>query len=117
MSWLHRYVEAVKRYLPRAKRDDVGEGLHSILEEKLEEAAAARGGPLVSDRIQFICLWSILLVTIVFHFADSLAGKLNPFAIWNPKRLPWKPAPEQGSSWLERHFEAPESVGDQVRSD
>ena len=158
MNWLHRYVEAVKRYLPRAKRDDVGEELNSILEEKLEEAEEAKGQPLdeaevlgflknfghpllvasrygrqralvseallpiykqvlkylllgfftllvesalisvssvlewwpsdLSGRIQVVGLWCILLVTIAFHFVDSVPGKLNLFARWNPERLP-----------------------------
>lgn len=46
MNWIDRYIGAVKRYLPKPMREDVGEELHGILEEKLGEAQEEKGGPL-----------------------------------------------------------------------
>ncbi len=46
MTWINRYVSGVKRYLPRGIRDDVGDELRSILEDKIEEAQESREGPL-----------------------------------------------------------------------
>lgn len=36
MNWLERYVEGVKRYLPKKNRDDVGEEIMSVLVDKRE---------------------------------------------------------------------------------
>ncbi len=46
MNWLDRYVWAVKRYLPKRMRDDIGEELQSLLEEKMDEGQHEKGGPL-----------------------------------------------------------------------
>jgi hypothetical protein len=46
MTWVARYVSGVKRYLPRRTRNDIGDELRSILEDKIEEAEANRGRPL-----------------------------------------------------------------------
>ena len=46
MTWVNRYVSGVRRYLPRKTRDDIGDELRSILDDKIEEAREARGGPL-----------------------------------------------------------------------
>lgn len=46
MNWLNRYVWAVKRYLPERMREDIGEELHSLLQERLDEAQEEKGGPL-----------------------------------------------------------------------
>ena len=43
MDWVDRYVEAVKRYLPRKSREDIGAELHSVLEEKVVEVGRASG--------------------------------------------------------------------------
>ena len=36
MNWLERYVQGVKRYLPKKNRDDIGDELMSVLGDKLE---------------------------------------------------------------------------------
>lgn len=46
MNWLERYVGHVKRYLPKPLRDDVGEEIRSLLQEKMSEAEEEKGGPL-----------------------------------------------------------------------
>lgn len=43
MNWLSRYVGAVKSYLPQRTRDDVGEELQALLEERLDEARDEKG--------------------------------------------------------------------------
>jgi len=43
MKWLERYVEAVKSYLPKNIREDVGEEIKSVLQDKLEAEQDARG--------------------------------------------------------------------------
>ena len=37
MTWVDRYVAAVERSLPAAGREDVGEEIRSLLQEKLDE--------------------------------------------------------------------------------
>ncbi|MBW2623463.1 MAG: hypothetical protein JRD68_11210 [Deltaproteobacteria bacterium] len=51
MNWLERYVAAVKRYLPSKIRDDVGEELLSLLEEKVEAAEETKGEPVKETEI------------------------------------------------------------------
>ena len=51
MDWVDRYVEAVKRYLPRKQREDIGAELHSALEDKLTEAARETGVPLTEAEV------------------------------------------------------------------
>jgi hypothetical protein len=46
MNLLERYVGAVKRYLPKKMREDIGEELYSLLEEKADAAAEAKGKAL-----------------------------------------------------------------------
>jgi hypothetical protein len=56
MNWVDRYVAAVERSLPAAGREDVGEEIRSLLEEKLSDAEEAKGQPLTEaetlERIQ-----------------------------------------------------------------
>ena len=51
MSWVDRYVAAVERSLPAADREDVGEEIRSLLEEKLSEAEEAKGEPLTEEEV------------------------------------------------------------------
>ncbi len=46
MNWIERYVNAVTQRLPKAKRDDIGVELESILRDKVEEQEASLGRPL-----------------------------------------------------------------------
>jgi hypothetical protein len=46
MTLIDRYVEAVKRYLPGKTRDDIGEELRSLLEDKKDETEEKKGAPL-----------------------------------------------------------------------
>lgn len=46
MSWQKRYVEAVRRYLPKNLREDVGDELQSLLADKFADATEAKGAPL-----------------------------------------------------------------------
>jgi hypothetical protein len=39
MSWLDRYIEAVRRYLPAAQREDVGEEIRSLLQDQIDDRA------------------------------------------------------------------------------
>lgn len=49
MNWLERYVEGVKRFLPRKKREDIGAEILSVLADKLEAEEDKRGRKL-NDR-------------------------------------------------------------------
>lgn len=51
MKWVNRYVAAVERYLPAASREDVGEEIRSLLEEKLAGAEEAKGEPLQESEV------------------------------------------------------------------
>lgn len=44
MNLVHRYVQAVKTYLPDKKREDVGEELQNLLDEKLEDIRMENDG-------------------------------------------------------------------------
>lgn len=55
MDWVDRYVEAVKRYLPRKQREDIGAELHSTIEEKLiEKKRAERREPTENEVLQLL---------------------------------------------------------------
>ncbi len=49
MSWLNRYIAAVKSYLPTRQRDDVGDELQSLLQERFEAEAEALGRDLTDE--------------------------------------------------------------------
>jgi tetratricopeptide (TPR) repeat protein len=51
MNAINRYVEAVKRYLPDEKSDDIGDEIRSTLEGQLEEAQNAKGASLDKTEI------------------------------------------------------------------
>lgn len=52
MNWLERYVGAVKNYLPRKNREDVGEELTSVLQDKLEAEEESRGKKLGENELK-----------------------------------------------------------------
>ena len=55
MNWLDRYIESVKRYLPERSRDDIGDELRSVLEEKMDDAKEASGGTLeAADELRIL---------------------------------------------------------------
>lgn len=49
MTLIDRYVQAVKAYLPTKIRDDVGEELQLLLQEKLDDMREANNGSLSED--------------------------------------------------------------------
>lgn len=52
MNWLERYVEAVKRYLPKRNRDDLGEEILSALTDKLDAKEAELGRKMNPDEVK-----------------------------------------------------------------
>ena len=49
MNWIERYVESVRRYLPSADREDIGEEISSILEAKVEDIEQEKGARLSEE--------------------------------------------------------------------
>ena len=54
MSLLDRYVDAVRRYLPRAQRNDIAMELREILQSQVEEQQQGREGPLSDEELSLI---------------------------------------------------------------
>lgn len=52
MDWLERYVGAVKGYLPKKIRDDVGEEIGTVLHDKLEEKEKELGRKLKDEELK-----------------------------------------------------------------
>ncbi|WP_416307275.1 hypothetical protein [Neptunicella sp. SCSIO 80796] len=56
MSWLKRYVGAVKSYLPSNLKEDIGNELYSSLQDEYDEQAEQLGRELTEEEIQQILL-------------------------------------------------------------
>ena len=54
MSLIDRYIDAVRRNLPRAERDDIASELHDILPTQIEEEEALKQRPLTEDEVREI---------------------------------------------------------------
>ena len=51
MTLLDRYLEAVRRRLPRNQRDDIGAELRDVLLSQIEAEEASRRRPLTDDEV------------------------------------------------------------------
>jgi len=54
MSLIDRYIDAVRRNLPSAQRDDIASELHEILQTQIEEEEALNQRPLTEDELRGI---------------------------------------------------------------
>lgn len=54
MNWLDRYVAAVKRNLPGAVREDIGEEIRSLLEDKIDSTRESKSEPARESDVLFI---------------------------------------------------------------
>ncbi|HEX7026487.1 MAG TPA: hypothetical protein VF268_04550 [Gammaproteobacteria bacterium] len=77
MNWLNRYITAVKNYLPGNMRDDVGQELLSLLQDKIEAAEEGKGRPLTEEE-QLALLKQMghpVKVAAGFHKRQTLIGE------------------------------------------
>ena len=51
MNWVERYVNAVKMALPRSLREDVGDELYTLVEQKVVAAEEQQGASLSEETL------------------------------------------------------------------